>query len=101
MAVHVTMETLNEWNTQISNGLEDYKQNLTKVERVIEQVKDGDIAGDPATAFENEYEKVRDFLHVQIPNKFEDVIELIEDKEKELDKTIENINSRTNWSIRG
>ena len=100
MAVHVTMETLKEWNSQVSVGLADYKQAMQKVERVVNQVKDGDIAGDPATAFENEYEKVRDFLLVQIPNKFQEVIELIEEKEKELDKTIENINSRTNWTAR-
>lgn len=48
MAIHVEEESLNDLRAALETAGEDYKQNLTRLQNLINEITSGDIKGDPA-----------------------------------------------------
>lgn len=46
--IHVEEESLNNLRAALETAGEDYKQNLTRLQNLIDEITRGDIQGDPA-----------------------------------------------------
>ena len=50
MAVHVEESALNDLRKALETAGESYKQNLSRLQSLINEITSGDIKGDPADA---------------------------------------------------